>query len=57
MTKYGKTKGAIKGNTLNSKSLKELMIPLPPLEEQQRIIDKIEQLLPLCNDIEKLVNR
>ena len=22
-----------------------------------RIIDKIEQLLPLCNDIEKLVNR
>ena len=56
MTKYGKTKGAIKGNTLNSKSLKELMIPLPPLEEQQRIIDKIEQLLPLCNDIEKLVN-
>lgn len=57
MTKYGKTKGAIKGNTLNSKSLKELMIPFPPLEEQQRIIDKIEQLLPLCNDIEKLVNR
>lgn len=55
MTKYGKTKGAIKGNTLNSKSLKELMIPLPPLEEQQRIIDKIEQLLPLCNDIEKLI--
>ena len=34
----------------------EMYIPLPPIEEQQRIIDKIEQLLPLCNDIEKLVN-
>lgn len=31
-------------------------IPLPPLEEQQRIVDKIEQLLPLCNDIEKLIS-
>lgn len=55
MTKYGKTKGAIKGNTLNSKSLEMLLIPLPPLEEQQRIIDKLEQLLPICDDIEKIV--
>lgn len=56
ITKYGDTKGAIKGNTLNSKSLTNLLIPLPPIEEQQRIVDKIEQLLPLCYDIEKLVN-
>lgn len=55
ITKYGDTKGAIKGNTLNSKSLKELLIPLPPIEEQQRIIEKIEELLPLCNDIDNLV--
>ena len=56
ITKYGDVKGAIKGNTLNSKSLNNLLIPLPPIEEQQRIVDKIEQLLPLCNDIESLVN-
>lgn len=31
-------------------------IPLPPIEEQQRIVDKLEQLLPLCNDIEKLIS-
>jgi len=55
MTKFGDTKGAIKGNTLNSKSLANLLIPLPPLEEQQRIVDKLEQLLPLCDDIEQLV--
>ena len=30
-------------------------IPLPPIEEQQRIVDKLEQLLPLCNDIENLI--
>lgn len=56
VVRYGDTKGAIKGNTLNSKSLDNLMIPLPPIEEQQRIVDKLEQLLPLCDDIEKLIN-
>ena len=36
--------------------LSDLPFPLPPLEEQQRIVEKIEHLLPLCNDIENLVN-
>lgn len=56
MTKYGDTKGAIKGNTLNSKSLKKLLIPLPPIEEQERIVDKIEKLLPLLEDVDDLIN-
>lgn len=56
ITKYGDSKCAIKGNTLNSKSLKQLLIPLPPIKEQQRIVKKIEELLPLCNDIETLIS-
>jgi len=56
ITKYGDVKGAIKGNTLNSKSLNNLLIPLPPIEEQQRIVEKLDQLLPLCDEIEEIVN-
>ena len=40
----GTTKDAIKGKTLNNKSLNELLIPLPPLQEQQRIIARIEEI-------------
>ena len=40
----GDSKDAIKGKTLNSKSLANLLIPLPPLQEQQRIVAQIERL-------------
>lgn len=41
----------------NIKQIEDVMIPLPPIEEQKRIVDKIEQLLSLCNDIEKLISK
>ena len=40
----GESKDAIKGKTLNSKSLSNLLIPLPPLQEQQRIIEQTNKL-------------
>lgn len=43
-------------NFLSTKKLSEFIIPIPPIEEQKRIIDKIGELSPLCNDIENLVN-
>ena len=51
ISNWGETKDAIKGKTLNSKSIYNLLIPLPPYKEQYRIVTKIEQLM---NEIDKL---
>ena len=45
ISSLGDSKDAIKGKTLNSKSLNNLLLPLPPLNEQKRIVAMIEQLL------------
>ncbi len=48
----GRTKGAIKGATLNRKSLSAVPIPLPPLAEQHRIVAKVDELMALCDELE-----
>lgn len=53
LTKMGDFKDAIKGRTLNKDSIANLLIPLPPLAEQKRIVEKIEELLPLCKKLVK----
>ena len=54
ISQYGNTKSAIKGNTLNSDSLDLLYIPLPSIEEQNRIVNKLNELMPLIEEYEKL---
>ena len=46
-----KITGIIGGVSINT--LKELYIPLPPLQEQQRIVDKLKELEPYINDYNK----
>ena len=46
----GNSKDAIKGKTLNSKSLYNLLIPLPPIEEQKRITNAITKLFLLLKN-------
>lgn len=45
VSQFGESKNAIKGKTLNDTSISNLLIPLPPLAEQKRIVAKIEELL------------
>ena len=43
----GKVSGAVVKN-LNSDKVANSVFPLPPIAEQKRIVEKLEQLLPLC---------
>ena len=52
VTQWGDSKNAIKGKTLNDTSISNLMIPLPPLGEQKRIVEKLDKLLPLCDSLQ-----
>lgn len=45
--------GMIGGVSVNK--LKDMLIPLPPIEEQKRIVEKLDKILPLCEELEKEV--
>jgi type I restriction enzyme S subunit len=48
---YEKCSGTGQPN-VNATALKALMVPLPPLNEQKRIVAKVDQLMALCDDLE-----
>jgi type I restriction enzyme S subunit len=52
LARAGDTKGAIKGATLNRDSLSNILVPLPPLAEQHRIVAKVDELMALCDQLE-----
>ena len=51
ISQNGETKDAIKGKTLNSSSIYNMILPLPSLAEQEKIVEIIEQMLPLCEKL------
>ena len=45
--------GAIKGETLNKTSLSNMVLPLPPLAEQKRIVERVEEIFKLLDIIDE----
>ncbi|KAB7622827.1 restriction endonuclease subunit S [Verminephrobacter eiseniae] len=52
VSKTGVSKEALMGTTLNTQSLSNLLIALPPAVEQSRIVARVEELMRLCDTLE-----
>lgn len=56
LSRYVKTREPARGGNqpaLNGKIIGEISIPIPPINEQKRIVEKVESLLRICDDQEK----
>lgn len=57
ITKLSISKKVLMGQTFNSKSLTDLIIPIPPQQEQIEIIERVKSLMDKCKNIEsKLIS-
>ncbi len=43
-------------SNMSGKALASILFPLPPLEEQKRIVAKVDQLMALCDQLEEKQN-
>ncbi len=50
LTKYKK---ATAQESISIEAIRNVIIPIPPLAEQKRIVAKLEQILPLCDELSK----
>lgn len=42
--------------SLSMETIREICVPIPPLQEQMGIVEKVDKLMLLCNELEKEVN-
>lgn len=41
---------------IKAKELKKVPLPLPPLAEQLRIVDKLDEIMEICDQMEAILN-
>ena len=46
----GRGEGGAQPN-ISKEKIVETLIPLPPIEEQHRIAEKLDKLIPCCEDV------
>ena len=44
----------VKMPRVGTNTMKNLLVPLPPIEEQHKIVARLNELLPLCESLEKI---
>jgi type I restriction enzyme S subunit len=49
--------GSTKQIELNTSTVRETLLPLPPLSEQRRIVDTVEKLLGMCDSLKSQLSR
>lgn len=49
--------GAANQANIGITALKDILIPLPPLAEQNRIVQKVDELMKYCNDLEESIKQ
>ncbi len=44
-------------NSFRLTDIQDLIVPLPPTDEQQIIVDKLQNLFSYCDQLEKQINK
>ncbi|NFT93058.1 hypothetical protein FDF86_11710 [Clostridium botulinum] len=52
---FDKAKGSAILNMVGVAVLKQMLILVPPLSEQKRIVEKVDSLMALCDELEKII--